>query len=358
MLGASRTDAIPTGRDWGFFRVFPGIAPVSQPRAECLNPFGIPEAEIPEWISSFHEVSIGTGHEKKVRAAIPMDRAPTGRGGWEAGKMPVSKKSPQFLRFIGAMKRVWRAGFLGLALALGLVASGRAAEGLEAGFNQANQLYEKGNYAAAAAAYQKLAAGGRVSAALLFNEGNAWFKAGKMGQAIAAYREAGELAPRDPDIRANLRFAREQVKSSKPPISTKWLRWSRFLTLNEWSATFALATAAWFVLLILRTARPAWKAALGGYTAAAGLLSLGFAGTLAVAARLDLVERTVVVILPEAVVRHGPVEESQSYFTAPDGAELLLVDERGDWVEVADGAGRVGWVPGREVVVVRGGINP
>ena len=46
----------------------------------------------------------------------------------------------------------------------------------------------------------------RQSPALLFNYGNAEFKAGHLGKAIAAYRRAELLAPRDAEIRANLAF--------------------------------------------------------------------------------------------------------------------------------------------------------
>ncbi len=250
----------------------------------------------------------------------------------------------------------------GLALALGLMLAGparaQAEGGLEAAFTQANQLYEKGNYSAAAAAYEKLAAGGRVSAALLFNEGNAWFKSGKTGQAIAAYRAALEISPRDPDIKANLRFARDQVKTTRPPRPSKWLRWVRLLTLNEWSVAFSTAVAGWFALLILRTAQPSLKPALGGYTGGLGIASLGVAVGLAFAARQDLVDATAVVILPEAVIRHGPFDESKSYFTVPDGAELAFVESRGDWVEVMDGSRRLGWVPRREVAILKGGVYP
>ena len=44
------------------------------------------------------------------------------------------------------------------------------------------------------------------------NLGNAYFKSGQLGKAIAAYREAEQMSPRDPDVRANLRFARNQVQ--------------------------------------------------------------------------------------------------------------------------------------------------
>ena len=76
---------------------------------------------------------------------------------------------------------------------------------------------------------------------------------------------------------------------------------------------------------------------------------------LGLAARQHLMGKTSIVILPEAVIRRGPYDESQSFFTAPDGAEFLVLEERGDWVEVMDGSQRIGWVPRNELSLLRGG---
>src|SRR5688500_8636546 len=80
-----------------------------------------------------------------------------------------------------------------------------------ADFESANRLYEKGDYAGAAAGYQSVVQSGKASAEVYFNLGNAHFKNGQIGKAIASYRRAQELTPRDPDIRANLNFARGAV---------------------------------------------------------------------------------------------------------------------------------------------------
>ena len=54
----------------------------------------------------------------------------------------------------------------------------------------------------------------RIRPILLFNYGNAEFKSGNLGKAIAAFRRAELLAPRDSEIRANLRF-RSQSSSRR-----------------------------------------------------------------------------------------------------------------------------------------------
>src|SRR3974390_2710102 len=108
-----------------------------------------------------------------------------------------------------------------------------APTGIANTFDGANRLYEEGKYTDAVRAYQTLVQSGTVSPALYFNFGNALFKSGQIGRAIAAYRQAALLTPRDPDVRANLQFARNQVQG--PTLRAgRWERWLGRLSLNEW----------------------------------------------------------------------------------------------------------------------------
>src|SRR5689334_17765004 len=101
--------------------------------------------------------------------------------------------------------------------------NGRAQTPLAA-FDAANKLYEQGKYAEGAGAYEKILQTGTASPALYFNLGNAFFKSGQIGRAIIAYRQAQRLTPRDPDVRANLQFARNQVQGPTLAAS-RWERW-------------------------------------------------------------------------------------------------------------------------------------
>ncbi len=54
-----------------------------------------------------------------------------------------------------------------------------------ASFDAANKLYEQGKYPAAIESYRKMIQAGNVSASVYFNLGNAFFKAGRAGEAVA-----------------------------------------------------------------------------------------------------------------------------------------------------------------------------
>jgi len=238
----------------------------------------------------------------------------------------------------------------GCLLLLFAAATGARADSAASLFDQANKLYEEGHYGAAAAAFEKMTQTGAVSAAVYFNLGNAWFKAGQLGRAICAYRRAAELAPRDPDVRANLQFARNQPGLGAPALpGSRWTRWVALLTLDEWTGLASAFLALFFTVLTARQIWPAWKKSGAGLTAALAAACLAWLVCLALALDARFGARSSVVIVPEAVVRRSPLEEAPSVFTAHDGAELLVMDSKDGWLEVADAASHTGWLPQTEV---------
>jgi len=235
------------------------------------------------------------------------------------------------------------------------------AEDFSGAFDAANKLYEQGNYPAAAAAYEHLIQSGQRSETLYFNLGDAWFKAGQLGRAIAAWRQAEFLSPRDPALRFNLQFTRKKVSGSEAAVGTAWSRVLRTLTLNEWTRLTSGALWVWFVLLALREVRPVWRVALSGYTATAGGAALLLAGCVAAAAHLELKSTSAVVTVPEAIVRSGPLEEAKVLYHFRDGVEVDVLDEihlatdgqNQTWLQVRDTANHTGWVKNDQVVVLR-----
>ena len=241
-----------------------------------------------------------------------------------------------------------------LIILLALVVAGNIfAADVASDFSAANELYAKGKFSDAADAYEKILQSGAQSPALLFNAGNAEFKAGHLGLAIAAYRRASQLSPRDDEIRANLAFVRNQVQGATFRES-RWQGWFGALTLNEG----ALLTAALFwmtlALFIARQFRPVLVPKLKTTTRLFATLTIFSVSVLGLQAANHFWSATAVVVSTGATARSGPFDDAQSAFTVHDGAELSVLDRHDNWVQVAGGAGQTGWLTVKQVEVLPG----
>jgi tetratricopeptide (TPR) repeat protein len=234
--------------------------------------------------------------------------------------------------------------------AASLVVTNAAAE-----FDRANKLYEQGKFPEAAGAYEALVAVGASNASLWFNLGNAAYKSGQMGRAIVAYRMAERLTPRDPALRANLQFVRGKVYSDERTRVPTWKAAIRIATLNEWTALTAMLFWAWCAVLMTGeiTRRRYTKTLLMGF----GLLL--FSGTATAIAASDLrTESEAIVVAEEVTARFGPLDESQAAFQLRDGAEVIVLDAKGGWLQVRDPEKRTGWMRRDEAVVLPSAFSP
>jgi len=238
-----------------------------------------------------------------------------------------------------------------------LLASGFAghlfAADAPADFATANRLYAEGKFAAAATVYEHLLDTGGVSPNLLFNYGNAEFKAGNLGRAIAAFRRAELLAPRDAEIRANLDYARNQVQGStlRQP---RWEEWLGQLTLNEWTLLTVLAFWLALGLITARQLRPTLAPRLKGFTNLAVSLTLLLGAGTGLQAAEHFSQSVAVVTTDAANARSGPFDDAQNVFAAHDGSELSILSRHDDWVQVAETLGKIGWLNKKQVQIVPG----
>ena len=234
-----------------------------------------------------------------------------------------------------------------------LIAGNLFATDVATDFLSANELYAKGKFADAAALYEKILHSGKESPSLLFNCGNAEFKAGHLGKAVAAYRRAELLAPRNAELRANFTFVRNQVQGATL-CESQWQKWIGALSLNEGTLLTVVLFWAVFALLIARQIQPALVPRLRTATRVVATLMIFSAAVLGLQAANHFHSSVAVVTGPEATARSGPFDDAQSAFTAHDGAELRVLDRHDDWMQVADGAGKTGWMNKKQVEVLPG----
>jgi len=218
---------------------------------------------------------------------------------------------------------------------------------------EANRLYEEGQFAEAAARYQALVDAGVQDGRLTYNLGNAYFKAGDLGRAILNYRRAQRLLPRDGDVAANLKLAREKtldrIETKDEGAIIKSLR--RLIAWVSLDETAVAALSLWVVLCGLGIGAMLWRARrrlLLYLSGAVAVLLLASALTLGIKL-LDERNPAAVVVAAEVEVYSGPGDDYLAEFTLHAGVEVRLIERRGDWVRIALPGDLQGWAPGEAV---------
>lgn len=216
-------------------------------------------------------------------------------------------------------------------------------------FENANTLYEEGNYTEAIDAYSAIIADEKHSADLYYNLGNAHYRNKDIGKAIWAYESALKLDPDHEDALFNLEFVNAQT-IDKINISRQGLgHWIDGLlyseNINFWSylsiiSSFVLAL---LVILFLRSKAGSRKNIIllsASISAVIMFSSVIFAGMQK--ARLN--NRTEGVIISKtADVKMSPIEDAKTSFSLGAGAKIKLINKDGDWQQIEIN-GNQGWV--------------
>ncbi len=214
------------------------------------------------------------------------------------------------------------------------------AAGTDTVFEQANRAFAEGNMSAAARGYQSVISDKGYSAPVLFNLANAEFRDGKIGQAILDYERAKSLAPNDPDIAANLEFARR--KAGLPAEAhSRMDAVSGMLSTNAWSAIAVTAILMIASIPLLKRLLPARRLALNTGAAAGGLAFL--VAITAIISNWSQLNRAII-IAPETAARVSPVTVIQPLFTLHAGETVTLKRFHGAFALVTDSQGHEGWV--------------
>jgi len=186
------------------------------------------------------------------------------------------------------------------------------------------------------------------SAAALYNQANAYARAGKPGLAVLNYERARLLDPGDPDIDANLRHLRET--SRLPPDSRD--AFSRVAgTVNPqilaWAGLAGFLAAG--VALLARRRYGVHRRKLAA-AAAVGVLLAAAAAANAVA--LWPTVHTAIVIASSAPVRVSPTSTGDPLFTLTEARSVRIRAQHDDFMLIQTPEGRSGWVSATDVAAV------
>ncbi len=209
---------------------------------------------------------------------------------------------------------------------------------------QAAECYNTNRFVEATAIYETLIQQGYRDEALFYNMGNACFKQNKIAWAILNYRRAWYLAPRDPDIAANLKLAFDSTPA-EPPKAVSAAVLLQKLSAREWALLTGLswwlgAAAICLHLVLRRRFDWLWKTAIGLFVlAGVSLLGLhhwhGFK-----------LKPEAVVIQNNIKALYAPLADATEHFNLPPGSVVRVLDvsHNGAWLHVLSGKQK-GWIP-------------
>jgi tetratricopeptide (TPR) repeat protein len=295
----------------------------------------------------------GLGAVEELGAAVEAARY----GGGSATGLDV----PALLRGLGRVVDGLRASARLLLLAgwaLGsIVATGNAGVAAQdtAAFQTAQADFERGEYAAAARGFEAMLEGGYENGYVLYDLGNAWFRAGELGRAIAAYRRAQLYLPSDANLEVHLRRALDaRPRPLSPPAARSLadyvLFWrGRISCRAEFAWALGLGVVAFAAALVrlLRSGGSGLRMVAWPCAVASVLLAVsGWLDAQALAARAHGV-----LVAPDTVLRTGPGETFEPRYEQGlgEGAELAIRERRDGWFEVLAGGQYEGWLPAESV---------
>ena len=213
----------------------------------------------------------------------------------------------------------------------------------------AEAAYRDSKFSEALSLYEKEfahAANDTVRAALYFNAGNAAFRSGKPGLALAYYYRAADLSPGDSDIAYNLALVDKSL-ANNPQRGRPFARLPATLDLFTNTAADTLLLLALLGLTLFLSNRafpklPSFLAPLGLSLAVLGGSAFG------VAIHFHSV-KDAVVIADKSIVRSGPAETFPEISTLAQGSVVGIEAEQSGWLKIyfqfaqAEGKRVVGW---------------
>lgn len=260
------------------------------------------------------------------------------------------------------------------AIVFAAAAFGALSEGeLRGLFEEANAAFREGNelatkdpsasydrYRAAALRYERLInEGGVLNSKLFYNLGNAYFRTDEIGRAILNYRRAELLAPGDSNVGQNLDFARSRRQdrfddTTEQKALRTLLFWHYDLSAHLRLLLLTLFSGAFWVLATVRLFRPEAISKIALWTL--GGFAFLFASSVTAGALFGAGDRYAVVLAPESVARLGDSSSYEPAFKEPlhEGAEVRLIEQRGDWLHIELPDARDAWIPARDAELVHG----
>ena len=222
-----------------------------------------------------------------------------------------------------------------------------------------NDAYAKGDFVAAAQAYNAVLDAGYESADLYYNLGNVYYRQEEYGLSILNYERALRLKPNFRDAKQNLDLADSKTEDQIAALPEIFLaQWAHsvvaWFSPTGWRiCTLILLTLlGTAVVLFLLSRDYAWRkgSLIGGIVTLVFLL-LCIACTISASVRYNR-HNQAIVTAPMAVVKSSPEENSIDKLVLHEGTKVNIEETLGEWHKIQIADGNNGWLQTDEVTII------
>ena len=216
-------------------------------------------------------------------------------------------------------------------------------------FRMGSESYSESQFEDAIEKYEKVIERGYESPRLYYNLGNAYFKAGDLGNAILNYERAKRLMPRDSDLTSNLKYAYSIAEEPPMDRTRIWLgRKIRDIldsfTISGLTKLLSMIYLTALLLLTLLIFKKYFRKFILNTVVLLALIFMMVLTVLSVNIYRTQHLRTSIIVVKEINARFEPLQDATVHFKLYAGSRVIPIKTKGDWSQIKREDGKVGWV--------------
>ena len=215
-------------------------------------------------------------------------------------------------------------------------------------FYKANEFFREKKYEQAQEQYEQIIALGIESGNLYYNMGNAYFKSGRLGEALSNFERAKRLIPNDSDLKANINFVESLRENPVLAIKPGWI----ITVLEYFAGYFSMNCLSliwvyiyWLLLIIssMTVLLPRYRALLKNYIIC-GVIILLLVSCVWAVKFYDIESRVYAFVIDNVIdSKFAPTEEATTHFKVYEGTRVEIIREDGKWARIKTPDNKIGW---------------
>ena len=229
----------------------------------------------------------------------------------------------------------------------------KAAANWPAIFIDGIENYKAGQFKQAAKLFEAIAKSPVKNPYLFYNIANAYLKANDIGHAILWYERAKILAPNDPDLVFNLKYANTLVKDKKEDamnIMDVLFFWDNLIPvkiIQIAAICFSFIFFTWAAIKVVKKQK---------VFSGTGIILCSIFVLVTAITCVNYYKRSAklnaVIVMEQVAVRSGVTDTSTKLFSLHAGTKVSVEEQRDGYLKILFSKGKIGWVKMKQAVII------